>query len=219
MQEMFDKLAATPLIAKIGALVGVLVLLGAGYWYFFYSDLTDEEAQVVKRTGELTTEKKDYEKRKKEYLAFVNERNKLLEEQKELLQVLPQSDDMEQFIESVQAQVELSGLTKVSSQREAPISMDLYKKIPIRMSAVGSYHQINQFFKAVGDLKRIVNIEDLQLSSAGESKDPNKTPLKATFVATTFQYIDKPGGARKTTTTISAGGKCCARHGCSRLLS
>lgn len=209
MQEMFDKLAATPLIAKIGGLVGAVVLIVGGYWYFYYSDVVEEEAQVVRRKDELAKEKQEYETRKKQYLRYVNERNQLLEEQKELLQVLPQSDDMEQFIESVQAQVELAGLTKVSSQREAPIAMDLYKKIPIRMSAVGSYHQINQFFKSVGDLKRIVNIEDLQLSSAasGENKDPNKTPLKATFVATTFQYIDKPGGAaRKPTTSISAGG-------------
>ena len=206
MQEMFDKLAAYPLIAKVGTLVGVVALLTGGYWYFFYSDLTDEEVQIVRRKDELTAEKKDYEKRKSQYLAFRNEVAQLLEEQKELLQVLPKNDDMEQFIESVQAQVEMAGLTKVSSQREAPISMDLYVKIPIRMSAVGSYHQINQFFKSVGDLKRIVNIEDLQLTSAGDSKDPNKTPLKATFVATTFQYLDKPAGVKKTVTTISAGG-------------
>ena len=208
MQELFDKLAATPLAAKVGALVGVVVLLVGGYWYFFYSDLVEQEAQIQRRTGELQAEKQQYEKRKAEYLAFVNEKKQLLEEQKELLQALPKGDDIEQFIESVQAQVELAGLLKVSSQREAAQPLDLYTKIPIRMTAVGSYHQINQFFKSIGDLKRIVNIEDLEMEpSLADAKDPDKTPLKASFMATTFQYKEKAAGARKTGVTITAGGK------------
>ena len=39
----------------------------------------------------------------------------------------------------------------------------MYVKIPIKMSLTGTYHQINHFFKQVGELKRIVNIEDLAL--------------------------------------------------------
>ena len=207
MQELFDKLAATPLAAKIGTLVGLVVVAVAGYWYFFYSDLVEQEAQIQRRAGELQTEKAQYEKRKAEYLAFVNEKKQLLEEQKELLQALPKGDDIEQFIESVQAQVELAGLQKVSSQRENAQPLDLYTKIPVRMTAVGSYHQINQFFKSIGDLKRIVNIEDLEMEpSAIDSKDPDKTPLKASFMATTFQYKEKSAGPRKPS-TISAGGK------------
>ena len=49
MQPLFDKLAATPLVQKIGALLGLVALLGAGYWYFFYADLEEEEAQVLER--------------------------------------------------------------------------------------------------------------------------------------------------------------------------
>jgi type IV pilus assembly protein PilO len=211
MQELFDRLAATPLAAKLGALLGIVFVLAGGYWYFFYSDLTDEEAKILRRRGELDKEKSDYEKRKREYLAYRNEVAQLLEEQKSLLQVLPKSDDIEQFIENIQAQVELAGLQKVSSTREGAIPLDLYTKIPIRMTAVGSYHQINQFFKAVGDLKRIVNIEDLQISPSGEAKDASRVPLKASFVATTFQYIDKrgaaAGGGGGSKTSISAGGK------------
>ena len=89
--------------------------------------------------------------------------NALLEEQKELLRVLPKADDIEQFIENVQAQIELSGLSKVESVREAAQPVEMYVKIPIKMSLIGTYHQINRFFKQVGELKRIVNIEDLSL--------------------------------------------------------
>ncbi len=209
MGNLFDRIASTPLIAKIGALAGVIALLLGGYWYFFYGDLLEDKDQLTHEAEKLNKEKKDYEKRKQEYLAFRNEVNGLLEEQKELLRVLPKRDDIEQFIENVQAQIELSGLSKVSSVREAAQPVEMYVKIPIRMSLIGTYHQINRFFKNVGDLKRIVNIEDLSLSPNNDSAAPsNLNQLKANFVATTFQFVDKGRGgpAAKSGTNISSGG-------------
>jgi len=209
MQALFDRLAAIPLAARIGALAGAIVLMGAGYYYFFYSDLQDEQAQLQKEHDKLSREKAEYEKRKVEYLAFRNEVSSLLEEQKELLRMLPKADDIEQFIESVQAQVELSGLSKVQSVREPAIGSDMYNKIPVRMSLQGTYHQINLFFRNVGDLKRIVNIEDLSLvPDSAPGSAPATNLLKANFVASTFQFIERKAGAgaKKPGTNIKSGG-------------
>jgi type IV pilus assembly protein PilO len=211
MQQLFDRLAAVPLAAKLGALIGFVVLMGAGYWYFFYSDMQDELEQLQQQSEKLTKEKAEYEKRKQEYLAFRNEVNSLLEEQKELLRVLPKSADIEQFIENVQTQIELAGLTKVASVRDAAQPVEMYVKIPIRMSLTGTYHQINHFFKNVGDLKRIVNIEDLTMAPSGEGAGnlSASTQLNARFTATTFQFQDKGkaagGPAKPQGTTIQSG--------------
>jgi type IV pilus assembly protein PilO len=207
MQAFFDKFAALGLPIKLGIVVGIIVLLTGGYYYFFYSDMLDEQAQLEKDRNRLEKEKKDYEKRKQEYLAFRNEVNALLEEQKELLRVLPKKDDIEQFIENVQAQIELSGLSKVASVREAAQPVEMYVKIPIRMSLTGSYHQVNHFFKQIGELKRIVNIEDLSLDPVTPQTPLDQVnQLKANFVATTFMFTDKGAGARKSGTTITSGG-------------
>jgi type IV pilus assembly protein PilO len=209
MQNFFDRIAAMQMSLKLGIVGGLIALLVGGYYYFFYSDMQDEVAQLTKDHERLTREKKDYEKRKQEYLAFRNEVNALLDEQKELLRVLPKTDDIEQFIENVQAQIELSGLTKVTSTREPAVPVEMYVKIPVKMSLTGTYHQINHFFKNVGDLKRIVNIENLSLepvSSSVPMDQPNL--LKADFIATTFQFVDKgTGGAPKSGgVTIQSGG-------------
>ncbi|MGZ6123621.1 MAG: hypothetical protein ACXWLR_01600, partial [Myxococcales bacterium] len=63
MQQLFDRLAAISLLAKIGALIGVVVLLVAGYWYFFYSDMQDEIGQLQSQGAKLQQERKEYEKR------------------------------------------------------------------------------------------------------------------------------------------------------------
>jgi type IV pilus assembly protein PilO len=211
MQSFFDRIAAISTGAKVGVLIGVIALLAGGYYYFFYSDMQDEVAQLTKDQERLSREKRDYERRKQEYLAFRNEVNALLDEQKELLRVLPKRDDIEQFIENVQAQIELCGLTKVTSTREAAQPVEMYVKIPVKMSLTGTYHQINHFFKNIGDLKRIVNIENLSLEPVSQSvpmDQPNL--LKADFVATTFQFVDKgmqaPGQKPTTGVTVQAGG-------------
>ncbi len=214
MGPYFERFAAAPLSAKLGVLAGALVLLFGGYYYFFFSDMQDERGQLEQKADALQKEKKDYEHRKQEYLAFRNEVNQLLEEQKELLRVLPKRDDIEQFIESVQSQIELSGLSKVSSVRENAQPVDMYLKIPIRMSLLGTYHQINRFFKNVGDLKRIVNIEDLALAPAADlsalasSAASGATMLQANFTATTFQFVDKPTNKTKAGggTSVTVGG-------------
>lgn len=207
MQNFFDRIAAIAPGVKLGILVGVVALLAGGYYYFFYGDMLDEQVQLEKDRDRLETEKKEYEKRKQEYLAFRNEVNSLLEEQKELLRVLPKRDDIEQFIENVQAQIELSGLSKVESVREAAQPVEMYVKIPIKMSLTGTYHQINHFFKQVGELKRIVNIEDLSLDPLTLGVSPEQqNPLKANFTATTFMFTDKGQAKKGGGTSISSGG-------------
>jgi type IV pilus assembly protein PilO len=207
MQNFFDRFAALALGAKLGIIVGVVVLMTGGYYYFFYSDMQDEQAQLEKDKARLEKEQHEYERRKQEYLAFRNEVSALLDEQKELLRVLPKADDIEQFIENVQAQIELSGLSKVESVREAALPVEMYVKIPIKMSLTGTYHQINRFFKQVGDLKRIVNIEDLSLEpvSLAVATD-QQNMLKANFTATTFMFTDKGMGPHKSGTSITSGG-------------
>ena len=210
MQNFFDRIASLQLGAKIGIVVGAVVVLLGGYYFYFYADIQERQTQLERDRTRFEKEKKDYEKRKQEYLAYRNEVNALLEEQKELLRVLPKKDDIEQFIESVQAQIELAGLSKVASIREPATPVEMYVKIPIKMSLTGTYHQINHFLKQVGDLKRIVNIEDLSLEpvSQGASMALDQTnQLKANFVATTFQFVEKgAGGTGKGGVSITSGG-------------
>ncbi|MSP62146.1 MAG: hypothetical protein EXR72_17790 [Myxococcales bacterium] len=193
MNDLFDRIAGLKSQQKAGILLVLLGLIGGGYYYFFYADLEVEIAGNQTAILKAQEENASYEQRKNEYQAFRLEVNQLLEEQKELLRVLPKKDDIEQFIENVNAQVELAGLSKVSSVRDKAQAEELYMRIPIKMSLSGNYHQINRFFKNVGELKRIVTIADLQLAVSTEGTGQ---ALKADFVAQTFQFIDRPGAPK-----------------------
>jgi type IV pilus assembly protein PilO len=91
--------------------------------------------------------------------------------------------------------------------REAAQPVEMYVKIPIRMSLTGSYHQVNHFFKQVGELKRIVNIEDLSLEpTVAQAAIGQPNLLKANFVATTFMFTDRGAAPKKGGTSVSSGG-------------
>jgi type IV pilus assembly protein PilO len=217
MGDLFDKIAGLKPLAKVGILLGILALIAGGYWYFVYDDMSIESDQLDQAIQQAEQEKNAYELRKRDYLASRLEYNQLLDEQKEQLSVLPKKDDkhadlaMEQFITNVNAQVELAGLSKVASVRQKAVAEEMYERIPISMSLIGTYHQINRFFKNIGELRRIVTIADLQLTPAaqgGSSGVKSELPegaLKADFVAQTFQFVDRPVAPRPGAT--APGGK------------
>jgi Tfp pilus assembly protein PilO len=94
------------------------VLLGGAYYALYYTDLVDEQAQQEEVLKKAKAELSQYQKRRDKRKAYLNEVHQLADEQRELLRMLPHSDDIEQFIESMNAQVEASGLTKGASVRE-----------------------------------------------------------------------------------------------------
>jgi len=166
----------------------------------FYSELGDERADLVAQGIKLAKEKTEYEARRKQFLAYQNEVNNLIEQQRELLQVLPRKDDIEQFLENVNSQIELAGLSHVSSVREPPVSEELYARLPIKMAARGTFHQLTRFFRNIGELKRIVTVSNLQLKHADvrpqEKELAGGELLQAEFTATTYQLLERPAPVR-----------------------
>ena len=188
MNEIISKLLKLKTPQKVAVTVVAALVLGGGYYQFFYADLSDsiagEETAKTRLTQELTT----YEQRKIEYLAYRNELKQLQEEQRELLRVLPKKDEIASFMSSIQEQAELSGLELLTFAPDAELPEELYVKIPIRMEVRGGFHSITKFFKNVSELRRIVTVENLNLLPE-PGKDANApTRLKAKFVAATYRY-------------------------------
>ena len=189
MNDFFDRIAKLSTVNKIVIIVLLSGVIGLIYYQFFYSDLQDKIRSLDAEFTRLDGERKDYEKRKAEYLKFRQEVQKLLEEQKELLKVLPKSAEIPSFLDSLHTQATLTGLEIVSFVRKEEQPREVYARIPVDMEVVGNYHQLAKFAKIVGELKRIVNIENLELGE-GKTKD-GVIQLKAKFTAATFRFQEK----------------------------
>jgi type IV pilus assembly protein PilO len=191
MKELLSKLLALKTPGKIAVTIGVIGLLGVGFYQFVFSDLSEDIGHAEAQRTDLETERAQYAKRKSEYLAYRSELRLLQEEQRELLRALPKKAEIPSFISNVQEQAEMSGLEVLHIDIDPESPQDLYVKIPVKMEIRGTYHQITKFFKNTSDLRRIVNVQDLSLTperNAVAEQLNTPTRMRAKFVAATFRF-------------------------------
>jgi len=195
MNDFLDRIAKVPPAQKVAAAVLLTGVVGLVYYEVFYSDLIEQLGRLDGEYNRLENERRDYEKRKADYTKFKEEVKQLQDEQKELLKVLPKSSEIPSFLDSIHNQATLAGLEIVSFTRMEEQPQDVYARIPVAMEVVGNYHQIAKFAKIVGELKRIVNIENLELGTPA-SKD-GVVQLHAKFIAATFRFQERPLARKK----------------------
>jgi type IV pilus assembly protein PilO len=200
MGELLRKLLKLSLPKKVGVTLGVIVLLALLDYQFFYGETATRIASARGHQSELDDELAGYRRRRGEYLGYRDELKQLMEEQRGLLRALPKRAEIPTFLANVQEQAELASLEVLSFDigQEAPL--DLYIKIPVKMEVRGTYHQIARFFRNVGEMARIVNVENLSLapdrdkSPAPEAQGAAPPKLRAKFIAATFRFNEKAGG-------------------------
>lgn len=187
MNNFLQKLLRLKTPVKVAATLGVMALIVAAYGGLFYLDIQDQIKGAKARAAQLEGEKRNYEKRKREYQAYRTELTQLQQEQRDLLKALPKKAEIPTFLSNLQEQAELAGLEIVSLAIDAENPMELYIRIPVRIDVRGTYHSITKFFKNLSELPRIVNVERLSLSI--EKVEHGASPrLRGRFVAVTFRY-------------------------------
>lgn len=191
MADILEQIQKTPRTQKIIALVLLVGALGAVYYFLFWTDFEVQGKRLAAEYNKLDEDLRSYEARKRDYMRFKNEVAKLLEEQKELLRILPKKAEIPTFLDSIYNQAEPLGLEIALFARGDEKPQELYVRIPVQIELSGSFHQIARFFNKVAGLPRIVNIEDVTLSDPATSDSGVR--LKAKFVAVTFRFADKPG--------------------------
>ena len=189
MDKYLDQIVKAPLGAKVGGLAVAVVLLTAANFFLFISPLED---QIAGQSG--TQRKLDLELAEKSEIAQnLNERRREMDvlEQKlaEALTELPENKDVEELLAQLNDIGKKSGLeiSRVEPGPETVGGGDFFARIPIRMSVSGNYHEIAMFLQEVANMRRIVNVNNIQLNGAKTKNE--KVILNSSFMATTFRFV------------------------------
>lgn len=195
-------LAKLPLIAKVGVGALFVALIGVAYFVVFYGDLassiTAAKSTEVRLRGELS----DARKAEFSYQQDLTELSQRQQHQRELVKILPTETEYPAFLSAVQnvANVAGVGLTAWSPLPEAP--EQFYSRVPMKVQLRGRYHQVAKFFHGVGQLDRVINMENIALTDAkAEGED---IVVKVEALATAFRA--KPEGSKAAKQADKRGG-------------
>lgn len=184
-------------LALLGLFVGILV--GA-----FFGDWQGQLDELDAGHRQEQTLKDDYVKKKQQAINLDLHRQQLREIDSSfgaLLKQLPNKSQMDALLVDIN-QAGLGRGLQFDLFKPAPSETmrDFYAELPIQIRVTGGYHDIGQFASDIGQLSRIVTLNDLSLASS-------KDGISMDAVAKTFRYLDddEVASQRKAVAAAKAG--------------
>ncbi len=191
----FDKFLDEKIVpmsfGKMAAIcVGVAFVLLALFYFAFYKSrlevikntkdniarLEQELVKIKREAARLDEVKAEYAVAKKKFDA--------------LSVLLPQEKEIPQLLTDISALGTNVGLVFNTFHPGAGQPRDFYQELPIVIRVRGPYHNMGVFFDQVSKLKRIVTVNNINMSSP--KKEEGEMMLNSECRLMTYQYTNKP---------------------------
>jgi len=177
-----------PLVPKVAAwLAAGLAALAVG-WFGLLSDANDE---LQAARGREPTLKQDYRSKLTQAVNLGELRKQKLQVQEYVTQIekqLPGKAEMDALLSDIN-QAGLGRGLQFELFRPGQVEVkDYYAELPIALRVTGRYHDIGAFAADVANLSRIVTLNNLAITQAGNKDAPGLLSMEAT--ARTYRYLD-----------------------------
>jgi type IV pilus assembly protein PilO len=189
MDPNIEKILKLPTKQKILILVLVSIIEAAALVWFLYLPIYNELAglnlELTKLQGEITEKTKianNLPKLQAEY-------EQLNQELAQALTELPNSKEIPSLLTSITTLGKNAGLDFLTFRPKGEVPKDFYADVPVDIVVSGSFFGVANFFAAVANLPRIVNITNVTFSDIKSVN--NRMMTKVTCLATTFRFLDK----------------------------
>jgi type IV pilus assembly protein PilO len=181
-----------PVLPKMGALLGLLILmLVAGYW-FDWSTQWDQLTVSRNKESELRTQYLDKKAKAVNLDAYRKQLADIEQSFGAMLRQLPNKSEMEALLSDINQAGLGRGLQFELFKPAAQENLsDFYAELPISIRVAGNYHDIGAFTSDVSQLSRIVTLNNVAL---GMDKDGK---LSMDAVARTYRYLDEEEVAKQ----------------------
>jgi type IV pilus assembly protein PilO len=174
------------------SLVGFLMvaLTAILYYVIWYGDVSDAIDKQKKQEATLGTELAQAQQTAFEYHKDLAELTERQQRQRELNKILPEKTEYPAFLSALQGVANVAGISLQGWSPQEEVVQKFFARVPMKLTIVGKFHQIAKFFYGVGQLDRIINIENIALT---QSKTKNEElELKVDCLATAFHTLPTP---------------------------
>jgi type IV pilus assembly protein PilO len=187
-------------------LVLLTILIGIPVAAFF-ADTKGQIQELEAGRNEEATLKQSYLDKKRQAVNLDLHRQQLREIDTQfgaLLRQLPNKSQMDALLVDINQAGLGRGLQfELFRPAQSETAREFYAELPIQLKVIGTYHDMGAFASDVGQLSRIVTLNDVKIDT---SKDGT---LSMEAVARTFRYLDDQEVAqqRKAAAAAKKGGK------------
>lgn len=172
----------------------VMMVIAVGIWYafdyFLMSSTRAETAELRNHLEELRSNNAQasiVESRLPEFKARFEQLKAEYEQTKELL---PETVELSKVLDSLQATAKNNNLLVVvfSPDEKTDVQKEFYRMKPVSVKLIGNYTNLQNFFRQIAELKRIVNIANLEIVALPEQREGQT--LTASFTLSAL-YAEK----------------------------
>jgi type IV pilus assembly protein PilO len=189
MNPQVEKILKLPTKQKILLLVLVVVIEAVALVWFLYlpkhKELTGLKVELAKLQSEIDEKTRIVTNLPRLQREF----DQLNIELAQALTELPNSKEIPSLLTSITTVGKNAGLDFLVFKPKGEVVKDFYAEVPVDISVSGSYFSVANFFAAVANLPRIVNISNVAFSDIKNVN--NRMMTKVTCLATTFRFLDK----------------------------
>jgi type IV pilus assembly protein PilO len=189
MNPQVEKILKLPTKQKIMLLVLLVIVEAASLVYFLYIPKNKELTGLKVELSKLQTEIEEKTRIANNLPRLQREYEQLNVELAQALTELPNAKEIPSLLTSITSVGKNAGLDFLIFRPKGEGIRDFYAEVPVDITVHGSYFSVANFFAAVANLPRIVNISNV---SFAEIKSVNNRMMtKVTCLATTFRFLDK----------------------------
>ncbi len=189
MDPNVEKIFKLPTKQKILLLVLVCIIEAAAFVWFLnlpkHSELIKLDSDLARLQGEITEKTRIANNLPKMQADY----DQLNRELAQALTELPNSKEIPSLLTSITALGKSAGLDFLTFRPKVEVPKDFYADVPVDIVVSGSYFSVANFFAAVSNLPRIVNITNVTFSDIKSVN--NRMMTRVTCLATTFRFLDK----------------------------
>lgn len=189
MNPQVEKLVNLPFKQKLAGMLLLIILIGAGFFVGLEKPRLDELKTLQANLDKLHADVAETRRLANNLPKFKAEYEGLKKDLDNALTELPNSKEIPTLLTSITTAGKSAGLDFLVFRPKAEVTKDFYAEVPVDISVSGTFVGIANFFVAVSNLPRIVNISNVAFSDIKNERGRNL--VKVNCQATTFRFLDK----------------------------
>lgn len=189
MDARIEKLLKLPNKQKLALLIAILAIEGAALYWGLYAPRQKELTQLRGKLEKLQNEVREKTRIANNLPKLKKEYQQLQKDLESALTELPNQKEIPSLLTGITSVGKGAGLDFLLFRPKGEVPKDFYAEVPVDISVSGSFYGVANFFTAVGNLPRIVNITNVSFTDIKPAG--GRTTVKVNCLATTFRFIEK----------------------------